>query len=463
MGTVAGWRLLTVAAMLGLTVPRLWQQGMFLDGVTYAVVARNMAAGVGSFWAPAFSATTYPRFYEQPPLGLGLQALAFLVFGDHLWVERAYAVLMFLLNGMCVAGLSRRFLPAAFDWVPVLFWLLPPVVTWVAVNNMLENTQAVFTSAACLALLRPSGTRARGTDAAWAVAAGACIVAAVLTKGPVGLFPVSVPLLVPILPRACRPSRPVLTFTTVAVAVLAAAACLASYTPSRDALAAFVQTHLAPTLAGTRGVGPRGADILRHALLGIGLRLAAAVAVVWIARRRIRVERRREALFFLSLGLAGSVPILASPLLAGHYFFPATVFFALGAAAMVVPRDAPPIAAAPWRRWLPYGLTAALAAAASLTLALHGVVEPRDVARLQSLRVLEAVLPRGTTIGACPASGVDWGLQSYVQRIARVSLDADPRARHPWFLQEKAACGPPPGCVVAADAPALAWLRCRGG
>ena len=55
MGTVAGWRLFTVASMLALTVPRLWQRGMFLDGVTYAVVARNMADGVGTFWAPSFS------------------------------------------------------------------------------------------------------------------------------------------------------------------------------------------------------------------------------------------------------------------------------------------------------------------------------------------------------------------------------------------------------------------------
>jgi 4-amino-4-deoxy-L-arabinose transferase-like glycosyltransferase len=461
MGTTAGWRLLTVAAMLSLTIPRLWQRGMFLDGVTYAVVARNMAAGIGSFWAPSFSATLYPQFFEQPPLGLGLQALAFLLLGDHLWVERAYAILVFLLNGACIAALARRFLPATFDWVPVLFWLVPPVVTWVVVNNMLENTQALLTSGACLALVRTAGPRARAADVAWAALSGACIVAACLAKGPVGLFPLSVPLLLPILPRHQQPARPALVYSTVAIVVLAAAACLAWCTPSRDALEAFARTHLAPTLIGARGVRPRAGDIMRHVLLGIALRLTAIVVLVWIVRQRVRIEHGREALFFLTLGLAGSVPILATPLLAGHYFFPCAVFFALGFAAIVVPPDGR--AAATVRLpWLPHGLAAALAVALCATLAIHGPIGARDVARLHSLQALDGVLPRGTTVGACPASATDWGLHSYLQRFARISIDTDPDARHGWFLQEKAACAPPSDCVRVADAPTLAWLRCPG-
>jgi 4-amino-4-deoxy-L-arabinose transferase-like glycosyltransferase len=462
MGTPLGWRLLTAAAMFALTIPRLWQPGMFLDGVTYAVVARNMAAGIGSFWAPSFSATLHTSFAEQPPLGLGLQALAFLVFGDHLWVERAYAVAVFLLNGACVAALARRCLPAAVDWVPVLLWLVLPVVTWVAVNNMLENTQAVFTSAACLALLRTAGARPRAADVAWGAAAGISVVAAVLTKGPVGLFPLSVPLLTPLLPPERRPARPVLIGATLCVVVLGAAAGLTAYPPSRDALAAFAHTHLAPTLSGARGIGPRGLDAVRHLLLGIGLRLGVVAALVWIVRRRVRVEHRREARFFLALGLAGSVPILVSPLLAGHYFFPATVFFALGAAAMLVPADGG--RDAPARRpWLPHVLAAVLAVLVCGTLAIHGVIEPRDTARIRSLRALDPFLPRDRTVGTCAQSATDWGLHGYLQRLARISLDPVRGAERGWFLQDKAACLAPPGCVVVADAPALAWLRCARG
>lgn len=87
---VWGWRACVAALLLALTVPRLWQRGMFLDGITYAVLARNMASGVGTFWTPSLSTTVYPQFYEQPSLGLALQAAAFWLLGDHAAVERAF-------------------------------------------------------------------------------------------------------------------------------------------------------------------------------------------------------------------------------------------------------------------------------------------------------------------------------------------------------------------------------------
>jgi 4-amino-4-deoxy-L-arabinose transferase-like glycosyltransferase len=468
MGTVSGWRLLTVAAMLALTIPRVWQRGMFVDGVTYAAIARNMAAGVGTFWAPSFSSTHYPQFFEQPPLGLGLQALAFLVLGDHPAVERAYAVCVFLLNGLLIAALARRFLAPAWDWVPVLLWLAPSVVTWTVVNNMLENTQALFSSAACYALLRTAGPRPRRADTAWAATAGLCVVAATLTKGPVGLFPLGLVLLFPLLTREQRPARPALVWTTVGVVVLLAALCLAAYAPSRDALVAFTRTHLAPTLTGARGAGLRGIDIVRHVLLGIALRMAAVVGVVWLVRRRVGVARGRDARFLFAVAAAASVPIFVSPLLAGHYFFPSTVFFALGFAALVAPSavapasPALPASPAPTRRLrsLPHWLTGTLAVAVCLTLCVHGPLDARDVTRLRSLEALEAALPRGGTVGACAASADDWGLHSYLQRLARVSIDTAHGDRHAWFLQVKASCPPPRRCVLVADTPALAWHRC---
>src|SRR5262245_65331367 len=115
------------------------QRGMFVDGVTYAVVARNMAQGVGSFWKPAFSATVYPEFYEQPPLGVGLQALAFALFGDHLAVERIFSVVVFAVHALLIVAIWRLLLPRRYDVIPLFFWILPAAVTWAVVNNMLEN------------------------------------------------------------------------------------------------------------------------------------------------------------------------------------------------------------------------------------------------------------------------------------------------------------------------------------
>ena len=108
------WRFLAATCMLVLTVPRLWQRGMFADGMTYAVVARNMALGVGDFWAPSLSDTIYSRFFEQPPLGMALQAIAFALVGDHFAVERVFSLLMFGANAVLIAAMWRRLLPAQY-------------------------------------------------------------------------------------------------------------------------------------------------------------------------------------------------------------------------------------------------------------------------------------------------------------------------------------------------------------
>lgn len=187
------YRALAAAVCLALILPRIAQPGMFVDGVTYAVLARNLAEGLGSFWSPFFSTTVYPVFHEQPPLGIGLEALAFAILGDHLYVERLFSILIFALTARVLVALWRRVLPIEYDWLPLFFWILPSIVTWGAINNMLEGIQALFTIAG-VAFIVYAATVASGTRAMLgSIAAGLAVVAACLVKGPVGLFPLAVP------------------------------------------------------------------------------------------------------------------------------------------------------------------------------------------------------------------------------------------------------------------------------
>src|ERR1700730_398988 len=82
----APFRLFTLAVFAAATVPRLMHRGMFVDGVTYASIARTLAEGRGRFWAPFYTSTIYPQFHEHLPLGFWLQSLWFRVLGDHLFV-----------------------------------------------------------------------------------------------------------------------------------------------------------------------------------------------------------------------------------------------------------------------------------------------------------------------------------------------------------------------------------------
>ena len=80
--------LLLIGLFLILVSKNLLTEGMFLDGVTYACISRNMACGLGSFWSPSYTQTIGHVFHSHPPLAFGLEALFFKVLGDHWWVEK---------------------------------------------------------------------------------------------------------------------------------------------------------------------------------------------------------------------------------------------------------------------------------------------------------------------------------------------------------------------------------------
>jgi 4-amino-4-deoxy-L-arabinose transferase-like glycosyltransferase len=449
--------------LFALTVPRLWQRGMFLDGMTYAVVSRNMALGIGSFWSPSLSATVYAQFFEQPPLGLGLQAAAFWLFGDHFAVERIFSLIVFALHALLIAAIWRRLLPPAYDWLPLLFWALPAVVTWSVVNNMLENTQALFSTFAVFALLRTCGPATYASTVGWSALSAAAVVASVLAKGPVGLFPLAVPLFFLILRRDERPAHPGTGLVAVYGTFAGITAAILLVEPARHALQAFLSTHMAPVLGGERGTGSRVFDVARHLAFGAWGRMGALAALLWLFRRRKTPFGRpvRETWFFPAIGCAASLPIMVSPVLAGHYFLPSLPFFALGFAAIALPavasfKTSPGSLA--WRA--PAWIAVLLLAAVVVVLTMHGPVEVRDARMVRSMDRIATVAPRGATIGACSQSAGDWGVITYLQRFYRISLAADDAPRTGWFLATPGACAVPATCQLAAEAETFSLFRC---
>ena len=63
MSAPTPFRILTLAAFIGLILPMSIQDGMFLDGLVYATVSHNLANGLGSFWHPNFSATFFHDYH----------------------------------------------------------------------------------------------------------------------------------------------------------------------------------------------------------------------------------------------------------------------------------------------------------------------------------------------------------------------------------------------------------------
>jgi len=117
-----GLLLLSLSFLLLLLSPYLFSYGMFFDGIIYSAVSRNLAIGFGSLWKPAYSLTLGREFYGHPPVGFWIQSVVYRLFGEALWLDKAYTLLVGGVNLVLfyvLYGLLRRRGDPGF-WAPLL-------------------------------------------------------------------------------------------------------------------------------------------------------------------------------------------------------------------------------------------------------------------------------------------------------------------------------------------------------
>lgn len=439
------FRLLTIAAFAAAIVPRLAHKGMFVDGVTYAAIARNLAIGRGSFWAPAYTATIYPEFHDHPPFGFWLQSLWFRLLGDHLFVERAYTVTVAVLTALLITVVWRRLTRESstfkYEWLPVLLWLVMPVVSWSIVGNLLDTTMCFFTTAAVAAVVYAELASSAAASGFWGALSGVCVVAAVLTKGPVGFFPLAAPVI--LAPLTSSWGRRTTGLAGQWLTVGACAAALFGSGTARANLELYLHLQVLAALTGRREMSGSSLTILKELVQGVALPIAILSGLcLAIARRFVRPSREHAvwATSLLLVALAGTLPILASTKQAGHYLVPALPLYAIAAAGLLASTVA--VAVERTRASAIGGLSALLVVVTLVAAFSPGV--GRDRRRMATLDAIDGAIPRGATLGICPESNGDWGLHAWFERRFDVSLDARGGQQREWFLQ---AAGNPSQCV----------------
>ncbi|MEP7308651.1 MAG: glycosyltransferase family 39 protein [Acidobacteriota bacterium] len=334
------FRLLTLAVFAAATLPRLAHRGMFVDGVTYASIARNLAQGRGSFWSPAYTATLYPQFHEHPPLGFWLQSLWFRVFGDHLFVERLYALMVGLATAALIAAIYRQLhadtLPEAsplgvgnelpgpgpetraqhrsgagvgpsrskmrrdeqrlasagnqrnrhgsprqaadLAWLPVLLWIAVPVVSWAMVGNMLETTVALFTTAAVAAAVKAVLQSGSGARPPASAVAWSVLSGLGVVGASLTKGPVGLfPLAAPAMLLLLPNGRRVWRLPLVQwTTVIVCALLLWEWGTARASLTEYFNQQVMAALAGEREVSRSSFTIVKALLQGVMLPMLAA-------------------------------------------------------------------------------------------------------------------------------------------------------------------------------------------
>lgn len=340
MRASVAFTLLITAVAASLWLPNLFTCGMFMDGVINASVAKLYAEGTGSFFH------LQERYYENgayvghPPLAFVMQGGFLKIFGTAYYMDKLYSTLCALAQLVLIV-LSWRVLVTdkklkAYTWLPCLLWLASPIISWGYSSNLLENSMSLFTTVALVMVL--AYVRKGKQMLARAVLSGMFVFAAVLCKGPVGLFVLAAPMLLVevsggyILKKAVSFS----TVTLIVFAVLLGGLLLLP--DARQLASAYLITQLSPSIS-TEGASLLDRLQLIPNLLKALLPLLITVTVFLIGKRWLPFKDDRQertlGIRLLLLGLCATLPIMLSNKQSAFYVIPAMPVFALGFALLI--------------------------------------------------------------------------------------------------------------------------------
>lgn len=326
--------ILLIGYFLIMISPSFLTEGMFLDGIIYSEIASNMAEGKGSFWDPYMNDVFFPSFREHPPLALGLNSLFYILFGNHIIVDKLYSVFTLVISAIIIVLIWKKTAGSMkMSWFPLLLWALVPLVTWSATNNVLENTMSIFVlSSVYLAIIG-----IKKDKGILFILSGISLFLAFLTKGFTGLFPLIFVIIYDLFYRERSISETIKSFLLVLLGLLGS--CFVLYVFSSDFteyILRYFNKQVVGSIENVVTVSSRFFIVWR--LMQEILVALILLIIIIMLHRFIKKsyfifnngdDDFKWFLVFLLLGLSGVLPIMISMKQSGFYMLTALPFFGL--------------------------------------------------------------------------------------------------------------------------------------
>ncbi len=419
-----------------LLVPGLAQQGMFMDGIQYACVSKNLAEGYGSFWFPFLSPFWCQNgafhFFEHPPLFYWCESWFFRIPGAEAYAEKLFCGIMWLLNAWFIHKLwkvvyGQHHEKKRFGWLPLLLWAVTPVCFWCFHNNMIEILVSLFMLSSAYFGLR-FVMNDQPKKYYLLVVSAALLYAGFLTKGLVALFPLSL-CLAYALTHQKIPIKKALLYTLMMIVVfLVLFFAVYLISPSANyTLDFYFKERLLSRIAQTPTTSNRFELLfdLVSQLLPVLVVTAVAYATQ-LLRKQIpaRNEGMRWFWFFLLMGLSGSLPIMLTMVQKGFYFMPSLGFYALAFSALFLGffRSCR-LNIQQFSYKLFRGFAFFLAAGSVVFVISSAGKFSRDEDVLKEVHELVSLMEQQRTINVDMEVYCTWNYQFYLQRYHRVYLD----------------------------------------
>lgn len=420
----------------------LFSEGMFVDGLLYATIARNMAEGLGNFWQPHLSETLFSNFYEHPPLALGIQSIAFQLFGDSIYVERCYSLATFLVAGFVVVKIWTNLTDNwRSGWLPLLLWTTVNTATWATANNMLENTMTIFVLLAFLFFQKSTEKHSN----VWLLLSGVSLALAFLTKGPFGLYIWVAPALYWVFYRKSSMLKAayqtiILVFSTV----LPLMALYVFVPAAQNNFYQYFNKQVVKSIDSVVTVNSRFAivgDLFSNSIIA----LLFAILVFIVAKRSginraMFTKNLRTTWLFLSIALCGVLPIMISLKQRGFYILSVFPFVAIGLAYWIYPILKPQLALINPKSTIfrVFKITTLALILFSISNAFTATKKVgRDEALIADTKKVLEVVGRNSTLNICPEMYDWWSAHGYFARYGNISLDAKSQENQAYYLAKK--------------------------
>ncbi len=336
--------LITISIVLVFTLSYLIQDAMFQDAMLYSSVSHNLGIGIGTFWFPQYSTLNIAglsSFHEHPPLVFGIQSIFYRMFGDSIYIERFYTLAMIILTMILINWLWKITIKnkpelSKFGWLPVLYWILVPIVQWNYRYNMLENTMGIFI---LLSFITSYYNLKYGSNKLlfW-ILSGFFVFLASFSKGIPGLFIIVVPFVYWLTTKRISFKQSAL-FTTILIGVpIVIYATLLLFPDSRDNLTTYFFKRVLWRIDSLPTAEYRLEIIVRVIMELLPVIIGTLIAYVFGKIKKIEMsENFKEASFFILTGFAGALPLTLTLCQRGWYLVPIFPYFAIGFALLTIP------------------------------------------------------------------------------------------------------------------------------
>ena len=432
----------TLSLFIILLIPSMLQQGMFLDGITYSAISKNLADGIGSFWNPHYTNTLHPNFFEHPPLVFGLQSLFFKIFGYGFLTENIYSLFTCLLSSIAILLIWNQLFKKTeyknWGWVPLLFWIITPIINWSFKNNLLENTLSVFTLFGVLFQI----LFIRKNKYSFLILASLSIVLGFLSKGFVALFPLITIWIYILVFKEFKKYK--LFFSAIASTLLPILFLIILYflIPGfQNNFDHYLSQQLFPAIQNQREVTTHfHANLVLQLLFQLIIPVLITIFLIvlrYLKKEKVFFENKKTSLFFLLIGLSASLPLLITLKQRTFYLVPSIPFFILALNCFVIPFVKStllliPIKMHQWIQWISIFL---IIITLSFSILQFGKIK-RDQEIFHEIREISRFVPDNENIYTHKSIWENWKLTAYLSRYHNISLNPDIEEKYLLFPKQ---------------------------